>query len=154
MNKNLFSFLHPLLTSPKGKGERAKRCNRQNKKSRSKKMQPLHQEVKASNAAHLSPCKGEKERGYIHVFLFYNCGVSYFLTLSSFHFITFLLLSICKLRGCQEIGSNLARVPIEATNLFSARKNARILRLRIALIMSQLHIYRQLSPSFYPSKTP
>ena len=91
---------------------------------------------------------------YIHVFLFYNCGVSYFLTLSSFHFITFLLLSICKFRGCQEIGSNLARVPIEATNLFSARKNARILRLYISLIMNQLHIYYQLSPSFCLSETP
>ena len=91
---------------------------------------------------------------YIHVFLFYNCGVSYFLTLSPFHSITFLLLSICKLRGCQEIGSNLARMPTKLFNLFLARKNARILRLYISLIMNQLYLFRQLSPSFYPSKTP
>ena len=44
----------------------------------------------SSNAARLFPCKGEMERRFVHILLFYNCGVSHFFTLSPFHFSTFI----------------------------------------------------------------
>ena len=102
-------------------------------------------------AAHLSPWKGEKERGLLipnwrSIYIFSSPHL--------FHFITFQLLTNCKFSHCQEIGSNLARVPIEATNLFFTRKNARILWLCISLIINKLHIHHQLLSSFYLSKTP
>ena len=46
-----------------------------------------------------------------------------------------------KFSGCQKIGWRFARVPIEVINLLSVRKNARIFRLCIPLIISALHIY-------------
>ena len=93
----------------------------------------------SSYAAHLSPCKGEIARGFISIFLFCSCGVCYF---SPFHLFTFKLLTNCKFWRCQEIGSNFARVPTKSSNLFLARKNARILRFCIALIINSLCILR------------
>gem|GEM_PF-2738732 len=102
-----------------------------------------------------SPLAKGRKRGDISMY-FYSIivALAIFSPFRLFTLSPFLLLTNCKFRGCQEIGSNLARVPIEATNLFLARKNARILRLYISLIMNQLYLFRQLSPSFYPSKTP
>ena len=40
----------------------------------------------SSNAARLSPYKGEIEREFVDILLFYNCGVSHF---SPFHLFTF-----------------------------------------------------------------
>ena len=68
------------------------------------------------------------------------------------YFILPYLLTICYFSHCQEIGSNLARVPIEITNLLLARKIARILRLSILLIFSGLHIYCEPLLSLYPLK--
>ena len=46
-----------------------------------------------------------------------------------------------KFCGCQKIGWRFARVPIEVISLLSARKNARILRFCMLLIINVLHIY-------------
>ena len=56
-----------------------------------------------------------------------------------------------KFCGCQRIGWCFARGPIEVISLLSARKNARILRFCISLIINTLHIYEWFLPVIYSS---
>ncbi len=61
-----------------------------------------HQAVKANNAAHLSPCKGEIERGFIPHFFIFTCGVSHLFTFSLFYPFTFKLLTNRKFFNIRE----------------------------------------------------
>ena len=54
-----------------------------------------------------------------------------------------------KFCGCQKIGWCFARVLIEVISLLSVRKNARILRFCISLIINTLHIYGYILPIIY-----
>ena len=56
-----------------------------------------------------------------------------------------------KFCGCQKIGWRFARVPIEVIRLLLARKNARILRFCILLIINTLHIYEYILLIICPS---
>ena len=119
------------------KSEKVERC-------KSEKMQPPQYEITMQG-----------RQLFFHSFTFPLFHLYTFqLALSPFHSFTFKLLTNCKFSRCQEIGRCFARVPIEVANLFSACKNARILRLCIVLIIKYLCVSEQILSSFYPSETP
>ena len=62
--------------------------------------------------------------------------------------------SNCKFWHCRKIGRYFARVPTKSSNLFLARKIARILHLRISLIISDLHTYMYISLIITPLQRP
>ena len=66
---------------------------------------------------------------------------AFFITTYTYHTLPHLLTNR-NFSHCQEIGNNLARVSTKSLNLFLARKNARILRLCILLIVNNLQVYK------------
>ena len=65
---------------------------------------------------------------------------AFFITTYTYHTLPHLLTNR-NFSHCQEIGNNLARVSTKSLNLFLARKNARILRLGILLIINGLCVF-------------